>query len=118
MNEQRIPIPHGYWRRSGAACTATDLDTPDDPCVLQPASFTGKWQASVDKIVLFHYGTKSLEDFHAKQARGGGTRPSGRPISFFRHWNKCASNCSRAETIDRDTCDVQICLLVDAFTSE
>ena len=46
---------------------------------------------TVAKIVLFHFVTKSLEDFALKQQRGGGLNHNGKPQTFFDHYARCAS---------------------------
>ena len=96
VNEARYPLAHGYHRHNGDSCKLTDAS--DEPCILRTATLTTKLQASAEKIVLFHYATKSMEDFLAKRARGSGNKALGRPTSFFERWRKCDSPQPRSQS--------------------
>jgi hypothetical protein len=56
-----------------------------------PNPWTADKSASVKRIALFHYCTKSLEDFRIKSSRAGGNNPVGKPLKFFESMQKCAS---------------------------
>lgn len=47
-------------------------------------------RASADYVALFHYATRSREDFEIKQARGQGGSKVGRPWTFFNELERCA----------------------------
>jgi hypothetical protein len=46
---------------------------------------------SVDRLALFHYATRSREDFAIKQTRGGGNTRVGKSWSYFDILSRCAS---------------------------
>lgn len=73
VNEKRIPIPFRYGG-PGSKCTPQS-DGPLEPCALHHGSdLNGNPGVSVDKLALFHYVTRSKEDFAIKMARKGGNR--------------------------------------------
>jgi hypothetical protein len=47
-------------------------------------------QPSTDRVALFHYVTRSREDFAYKQQRGGGQNKDAKPWSYFEHIKECA----------------------------
>lgn len=59
------------------------------PCPWHPGWTLPHRLASVDIIGLFHFVTRSLEDYRTKMARAGGTNPKPKPIDFFDNWNRC-----------------------------
>ena len=60
----RYPIP--------TACTDGTIQNPNLNLDCRPLPHVQKRPASVDHIALFHYITRSKEDFERKVARGGG----------------------------------------------
>lgn len=47
--------------------------------------------ASVTRVALFHYATKSEQDFVVKVQRGSAMKKTGKPWSFFHQVQRCAS---------------------------
>ena len=43
-----------------------------------------------DKVSLYHYATKSLEDFTSKMARGSGMSSAVKDMSYFAQIARCA----------------------------
>ena len=43
------------------------------------------------RVALFHYVTRSEEDFRRKQARGGGQNRDAKPWTYFEAISKCVS---------------------------
>lgn len=83
VNEQRYAIGYHY----GDGCRSG----PRHACTLVPIAKMPRELASVERVVLFHFCTKSLEDYKLKRARAGGTNPVGKPMSFFTQMEKCAT---------------------------
>jgi hypothetical protein len=46
--------------------------------------------ASVQRVALFHFVTRSREDFRKKIARGGGASTTAKRMDFFNSWSMCA----------------------------
>jgi hypothetical protein len=45
----------------------------------------------VERVALFHFTTRSREDFDRKSVRGGGANPVGKPIEFFNQYQRCVT---------------------------
>lgn len=45
---------------------------------------------TANKVVLFHYATKSLEDFAGKMVRGSGMSKATKNMEYFAHIARCA----------------------------
>lgn len=87
------PVPH----QNSIMCRPQDGETgsraarageaPQAPCHLD-AGFQ-RSQATAAKIGIFHYTTKSRQDFEVKVHRGSAMRETGKPWSFFDQIDKC-----------------------------
>jgi hypothetical protein len=51
---------------------------------------------TVERIALFHYATKSWEDFSSKMKRGSGMSKSTKTLSYFQQLEQCAPNDCQA----------------------
>ena len=70
VDEHRRPMP---WRYPiPTACLDGTIRNPNSNLECRPLPHVQKRPASVDHIALFHYITRSKEDFERKVARGGG----------------------------------------------
>jgi hypothetical protein len=91
VNENRYAVAHSY-----------NLHCPKKQargaCRLHPGHVMAPEQASVNVLALFHYATRSLEDFQIKQRRAGGNNAVPKPQSFYAHWARCclSSACCTA----------------------
>ena len=47
--------------------------------------------ASVERVALMHYGTKSREDFEVKVARGPGGHGGAKKLDYFERLAQCVS---------------------------
>lgn len=68
-----------------------EKDNPESmavQCLPYPAWGSQDSDASIERVALYHFILKSLEDFEVKSARGGGVRGSGKPMSFFEAWSR------------------------------
>jgi hypothetical protein len=85
VNEQRYPVGYQYpdhcHNRAGPGCK------------FHPVAMMPEHLASVDRVVLYHYCTKSLEDYKIKSSRAGGNNPVGKPMSFYYAIEKCERLC-------------------------
>ena len=86
VNEKHLPI--GYQYGMAHMKCANSLSLPF--CEPIPRASTRMNQATWDRIVVFHYTTRSLEDFELKQKRAGGQNKAGKPIEQFYFWAECA----------------------------
>jgi hypothetical protein len=82
VNEKRYPLNH---MQEDCAAESKGLKA----CPWHPGWTLPHRLASVDIIGLFHFVTRSLEDYRTKMARAGGTNPKPKPIEFFDNWNRC-----------------------------
>lgn len=85
MNEARRPLP----QRMSEGCFDPESTRR---CTSFPASRLPESQASAERIALFHYVTRSKQDFETKQRRGGGNNPVGKNNAFFEHYQMCDIN--------------------------
>lgn len=86
VDEHYNPMP---WRYDlPAACTDGTIVEPDKELDCRPVPHVQKRPASADSIAVFHYITKSREDFELKSARGGGGG-SHRTWEHFNRVQKC-----------------------------
>jgi hypothetical protein len=89
VNENYKPLVLG-WRpkpsRQRKANCGWDPDTRR--CYLSPDSGVGP--PSSNKVALFHYITKSREDFARKTARGSGMSDATKTMKHFRRVRRCA----------------------------
>jgi hypothetical protein len=83
VNEQRYALGH-----YSPPCQ----ERPGHKCHFYPRALMPSSLASVERVALFHYCTRSLEDFRIKSARAGGNNPKGKPLSFFQAMEQCASS--------------------------
>jgi hypothetical protein len=79
VNEQRYPLGQD---EHGNPQPWADLDSPD--------------MVSVRRLALFHYVTRSLEDFNIKSMRAGGDGIS-KPMGFFESIKRCTPLASSVE---------------------
>lgn len=83
VNELRYPIAR-RWGLNNATCPG---NAPSDSklCALKigHGMHDTPQLASIARVALFHYVTRSRADFAAKAARGGGLNPVGKPWNFF-----------------------------------
>jgi hypothetical protein len=92
VNERFVPMPHFVQEE----CIKGHPDSFSEVCRPYPGWALSKDKASVDRIALFHYTTRSLEDFHIKQARAGGNNPNGKPDSYFNVMARCGSSLANS----------------------
>jgi hypothetical protein len=97
------------FRYGGPGSKCSPQDGPVEPCALHHGSdLHGRAGATVDKLALFHYVTRSKEDFAIKMARKGGNRGpktwhffqmiegyagSFRPVQWHHHANDGCCGC-------------------------
>jgi hypothetical protein len=116
VNEAYLPIAPIYWNRgkrcevdsdaggrsAAAAAVATFLRRSG--CYLQPGSMLSsepqqgdrrRARPTVESVALFHYATRSEEDFRTKQRRAGGVMSSGKPRAFFVTIERCVNFAAR-----------------------
>lgn len=87
VDEHRRPMP---WRYPiPTACTDGTIQNPNVNLDCRPLPHMQKRPASVDHIALFHYITRSREDFERKVERGGGGGKH-RNWGHFNRVQKCA----------------------------
>jgi hypothetical protein len=106
--------PHNFWYQDGRMAVNEHFlalnptwrlkpNTADPDCSLHPntrqcylvPSSSYREEASADHIALYHYVTKSREDFALKQARGSGMSAAMKDDTFFKRLTKCASSLPR-----------------------
>lgn len=87
VNEQREAIAHWHPECLMYARAQRDHDRVPE-CLPVPGS-TAEWP-SVERVALFHYVTRSEEDFARKMERGGGQNAEPKPWSYFHDIAKCA----------------------------
>ena len=86
MNEKHVALPYRYGPHDGLCPN----HRPTTVCKLNPGSLFKQREASVERLALFHYTTKSEEDFRIQPQRRGGINSTPKPQSFFLTWAKCA----------------------------
>eukprot|EP00892_Ulva_mutabilis_P007298 jgi/Ulvmu1/4940/UM205_0002.1 len=83
------------------------VDSRGHYCYARPGSGGGKAGASIEKIALFHYVTKSPVDFEAKVARGSGGG-GGKKWTYFydveRRTKKTGGICAQAADLAKECC--------------
>lgn len=89
VNENRYAVAHTY----ALSCPKKKAT---GACPLHPGHRMAPEQASVDVLALFHYATRSLEDFRIKQSRGGGVNKMPKPQGFYDYWARCATSLPAA----------------------
>lgn len=47
------------------------------------------YKRSVDRVALYHYATRSREDFDIKSARGGGTNRTPKGLTYWHALQEC-----------------------------
>ena len=67
----------------------------DECCFVMPGALNR--QPSVERVAVFHYATKSWQDFAAKMKRGSGMSRSAKKEDYFTSLAKCASSSSAVE---------------------
>lgn len=82
VNEQRFPLSHQYERHCAHKADAS--------CPVHPGWAMPHNKASVRRIGLYHFVTRSREDFAAKISRAGGTNSQPKTWEFFERWARCA----------------------------
>ena len=88
MDEYKRPLP---WRfELPQACRDGTVQEPKHEVDCRPVPAVQKRPATVDNIAVFHYITKSREDFERKSLRGGGGG-SHRTWEHFNKVQKCAT---------------------------
>ena len=87
VNEARLPLGHQY----GITPSRCRQGWTSRACAPIPTASLPRSKASVERVALFHYTTRSREDFDLKMARAGGLNPRGKPLGYFTVWAKCAS---------------------------
>ena len=109
VNEHKRPIQGREWRgRRGGGCKPADRESCSDanaqPKQKQPDWFdrccysmaaAASGGATVDRVALFHYATKSWQDFEVKMARGSGMGDQDKDSSYFDDIKRCASLATR-----------------------
>lgn len=86
VNEQRTPVPYLLPHR-GRCRDLYQHGVSTKGCDGIPDAFPSG-RPSVERIALFHYVTKSLQDFQMKSKRGSGMG-NHKPITFFHAIEKC-----------------------------
>lgn len=89
VNEGHHPIQHTY----GISRKDCKGATPKPGCGLTAGSGMQLSMnlATVDRVALVHYVTRSREDFAMKQSRKGGVNGrEGKTWSFFNTYERCA----------------------------
>lgn len=96
VNEQRWPLNmhFGDYSSAGAHCSPPFNGIH---CHVTPAAqmyrVTSGAEPSVARVALFHYVTRSRDDFAAKHARGSGMSRTGKSWVFFEAITKCGFGC-------------------------
>lgn len=85
MNEKRLPLGHQY----GVTPARCRDGYTTRYCMPMPTASLPRSKASVERIALFHYTTRSWEDFEMKMERAGGLNPRGKGVGYFKFWAKC-----------------------------
>lgn len=107
VNEGRHPLPWRYGLRP--LCNRTD--TPAPQCHLTPGSdyLAVPDQISAGRIALYHFVTRSREDFETKRRRAGGLNPQSKPWSFFdtisRQTQSSSPICSEPSKVASSCCN-------------
>lgn len=66
-----------------------EMAQPSPPPVCRRDAGFQRSTASVTKVALFHYTTKSKQDFEVKRQRGSAVEKTAKPWSFFHLIAKC-----------------------------
>jgi hypothetical protein len=98
VDENKKPIPPmskgmPRWKASGhtdAECSNLKDQNrmPEGECFLAPGAVGPSHTA--EKIALYHFGTKSLEDFTQKMLRGSGMSKATKRMEYFTEIAGCA----------------------------
>ena len=104
VDEHKNPIRNLAWRgKKRDGCSEADREPCADAAAL-PKPQQPRWFSSccysmpaasysnptVDRVALFHYATKSWEDFEVKMARGSGMSTQDKDSSYFDAIKRCA----------------------------
>jgi hypothetical protein len=108
VNEQRYALGH-----YSPPCQ----ERPGHECHFYPRALMPSSLASVERVALFHYCTRSLEDFRIKSARAGGNNPKGKPLSFFQAMEQCASSPAPQLPCEQPVVNVAVQTTTDTWES-
>lgn len=111
-NSRCSPVPPAASAPGSAAARLTDaLPFPRGPVwrgdggrFCYPVPMPSKAPASVSRVALFHYVTKSHQDFEVKMARGAGIGPS-KTWEFLLNTTRCVAQLGDLGTGARHRCE-------------
>jgi hypothetical protein len=97
VDENRQPIKYMWkgmpdWKNVGGSDEGCDLLPPEErspsKCFLSAGA--AGFPATASRIGLYHYATKSLEDFASKMLRGSGMSKATKQMEYFADISRCA----------------------------
>ena len=97
MNEMYLPTGMSWKvrpdvnqenKKLGRALNSSrDCDLRPELCIRMPSASVQP--ASITRVALFHYVTKSRQDYDVKMQRGSGMSRKVKPLSFFEGIARC-----------------------------